>query len=87
MATEKDGATIINATIAVCDEEAQQELLVAVNDPALQKDFVKEVDTATDMEIDFNHKHTVLLKHYNLTLLHAIKLFFKSSNPILCIIS
>ena len=38
-----------NATIMVCDEQMQQELLEAVNDPELQKDFVLEVDTATDM--------------------------------------
>merc|ERR1719464_1564380 len=59
MATEKlnaagDAVTIINATIIVCDERAQHELLVAVNDPELQKDFVSEVDTATDTHIDLN---------------------------------
>ncbi len=53
MATEKYhlNITIINATIIVCDQEAQDDLLVAVNDPELQKDIVHQMDEATSTDI------------------------------------
>eukprot|EP01084_Bolivina_argentea_P128393 226958_1 len=56
MVSTTDNATIVNATIFVCDQVSQNELLIAFSDErALQRDLVNSINELINLQISLNN--------------------------------